>query len=219
MCLDIIHAHVKMRVNVHLHIWVTMSRIGDQRRSQILTAAEKLFARKGFHQTSIDDVCRATKLSPGSLYRYFKNKTAIIEAWVEAELQATLALFQELDQQQDFFAGLESVLNQALMSLHERKTFALEAEITAEAFRNKAIAALLTEAYEATFSALSASIKMAQQRKQLDPEINPRHAADFIVALFDGLWWRFAIQPELQTRHLAAELLVMLQRYLKPRRN
>ena len=44
------------------------------KRAHIMQAAEKLFARGRFHEITLDDVTRATKVGKGTIYRYFKNK-------------------------------------------------------------------------------------------------------------------------------------------------
>jgi AcrR family transcriptional regulator len=48
------------------------------RRQQILDAAQKVFAAKGFDGASIKDLAKAAKISPGLLYWYFKDKTDLL---------------------------------------------------------------------------------------------------------------------------------------------
>jgi TetR/AcrR family transcriptional regulator, transcriptional repressor of aconitase len=59
-----------------------MPRVSDeyleQRRQQILDAAQRCFARQGFHETSMQDVFRESGLSAGAVYRYFKSKDELI---------------------------------------------------------------------------------------------------------------------------------------------
>lgn len=50
------------------------------RRDQILQAAWKCFARKGFHATSMADVIGEAGLSAGAVYLYFRSKDDIIVA-------------------------------------------------------------------------------------------------------------------------------------------
>ena len=49
----------------------------EARRQQILDAAWECFARKGYHQTTMQDICNESELSPGAIYRYFASKEAI----------------------------------------------------------------------------------------------------------------------------------------------
>jgi len=48
------------------------------RRSQILGAAIKVFAEKGFHQTTIKDIANRAGIAQGTIYNYFENKTALM---------------------------------------------------------------------------------------------------------------------------------------------
>src|SRR5437660_7884477 len=48
------------------------------RRSQILDAATKVFAEKGFHPTTIKDIAREASIADGTIYIYFENKTALM---------------------------------------------------------------------------------------------------------------------------------------------
>jgi AcrR family transcriptional regulator len=58
------------------------------RREEILDAAKRVFAEKGFHQTAIADIARAAKLSYGSVYWYFDSKDALFQALSEREERA-----------------------------------------------------------------------------------------------------------------------------------
>ncbi|MEM6679297.1 MAG: TetR/AcrR family transcriptional regulator [Pseudomonadota bacterium] len=49
----------------------------DRIREEILTAAMHLFAHYGFAKTTMADIARETGMSPGNLYRYYRNKQAI----------------------------------------------------------------------------------------------------------------------------------------------
>jgi len=60
----------------------------EERRAEILSAAKKVFARKGYHATTIADIASAASLSYGSIYWYFDSKDALFHALMEAEGQA-----------------------------------------------------------------------------------------------------------------------------------
>ncbi len=48
------------------------------RRNQILDAAAKVFAEKGFHPTTIKDIAAEAGIAHGTIYNYFENKTALL---------------------------------------------------------------------------------------------------------------------------------------------
>lgn len=49
----------------------------EERRNEILSAALEVFIEKGYDKASMDDIVRASGLSKGTLYWYFKNKEAL----------------------------------------------------------------------------------------------------------------------------------------------
>jgi AcrR family transcriptional regulator len=48
------------------------------RREQILRAAEKIFAEKGFQETTVSDIAKGAGLSEPTLYEYFSSKEDIL---------------------------------------------------------------------------------------------------------------------------------------------
>jgi len=54
----------------------------EQRRNDIISAAQKLFASKGYENVSMDDIANEIKLGKATLYRYFKSKESLYFAVV-----------------------------------------------------------------------------------------------------------------------------------------
>ena len=50
------------------------------RRNQILDAAAKVFAEKGFHSTTIKEIAAQAGIAHGTVYIYFENKIALLLA-------------------------------------------------------------------------------------------------------------------------------------------
>lgn len=59
------------------------SNVGEARREQILNAALRVFAEKGFARASNRDVARETGITPGLIYYYFENKEALLRTILE----------------------------------------------------------------------------------------------------------------------------------------
>lgn len=55
-----------------------------ERRSSLITAAKSLFADKGFHGVSIDEIVSTVGVSPSILYRHFKSKDELYDAVLQA---------------------------------------------------------------------------------------------------------------------------------------
>jgi AcrR family transcriptional regulator len=95
------------------------------RRKEILLAAEKLFAAKGFFPTTMSEIAQEAQFGTGSLYKYFKSKedlyftlidekTAEINGSVKAELSKKMSAkerikkilriqFEFIERNRDFF--------------------------------------------------------------------------------------------------------------------
>jgi AcrR family transcriptional regulator len=50
----------------------------DRRREEVISAAARVFARQGFHATSVQDLTEATDLTAGGLYHYIGSKDQLL---------------------------------------------------------------------------------------------------------------------------------------------
>lgn len=57
----------------------------SRRRDEIMAAAKKVFARKGFHATTIADIAKEAGLAYGSIYWYFDSKDDLFHALMAVE--------------------------------------------------------------------------------------------------------------------------------------
>jgi AcrR family transcriptional regulator len=55
----------------------------DLRRDEILDAAERVFAERGYHETGIADIAADLGIGHGTFYRYFRNKHDIAATVLE----------------------------------------------------------------------------------------------------------------------------------------
>src|ERR1041384_2364605 len=60
-------------------MWVNIHSFMDK-RSAILDAALALFATQHYHGTAIPEIARKAGIADGTIYRYFKNKEALVNA-------------------------------------------------------------------------------------------------------------------------------------------
>ena len=71
--------------------------VTDERKSQIIAAAEDVFTQKGFDEARMDDIAEETGLSKGTLYLYFKSKDDIIIAILDRIFQREFKAFEQMD--------------------------------------------------------------------------------------------------------------------------
>lgn len=60
----------------------------EETKQKIFESAAKLFATKGFEQTTIDDITAAADVSKGTFFNYFPRKESVIEYLAEENLEA-----------------------------------------------------------------------------------------------------------------------------------
>ncbi len=71
-----------------------MGNKGSKSKNRILEVSRTLFAKKGFSAVSMQDICTATELSRGGLYRYFGSTEEIFIAIIEEEQSNALSNYE-----------------------------------------------------------------------------------------------------------------------------
>jgi AcrR family transcriptional regulator len=66
----------------------------EERQKQLLDAAARVFAEKGFERATIRDVARAAGVAEGSIYLYFKNKQDLLVHLPRRFIQPPLEAFR-----------------------------------------------------------------------------------------------------------------------------
>ncbi|QFG26065.1 TetR/AcrR family transcriptional regulator [Actinomadura sp. WMMB 499] len=102
----------------------------NPRRAEILAAAAELFARRGYHGTSIGDVGRAVGLTGPALYRHFRGKEAVLAEMLLDISERLLAEGARRAAGPDPSRALDALLrwhiafsldNPALITVHQRE--------------------------------------------------------------------------------------------------
>ncbi len=70
---------------------------GDNNRARIVEAADQLFYRRGYNQTSFSDIADITGIPRGNFYYYFKTKDDILSAVVDARVREYQAVLNDCD--------------------------------------------------------------------------------------------------------------------------
>jgi len=70
-------------------MYSTRERKKITKRKCILEAAMRLFSKKGYEQTSIEELAREAGIGKGTVYSYFQTKKDIVRAFCEDEFEFT----------------------------------------------------------------------------------------------------------------------------------
>ena len=80
-------------------------------RDEILLAAEKVFAAKGFFPTTMSDIAKEAEFGTGTLYKYFKSKEELYFTLIDEKVEEINCLVKtELSQKTSAVERIEKVL-------------------------------------------------------------------------------------------------------------
>jgi TetR/AcrR family transcriptional regulator, transcriptional repressor of aconitase len=190
----------------------------DARRTQILDAANFCFARQGFHRSTMHDIVRQSKLSPGAIYNYFSSKDEIIAAIANDRHAKERALLNAAAKAPTLIAALEQIRDAffgPLQDPQERLRRRVGIQLWAEAQRNPQILKLVRRGIDQPRRILTALITKAQRRAELSEKVPAEALARFLIASFHGLVLQIEWDPSVSPRpyvHLLDDFIRFLSK-------
>jgi TetR/AcrR family transcriptional regulator, repressor for uid operon len=188
----------------------------EMRRREILDAAQACFERRGFHGSSMSEICAEAGISPGGLYRYFPSKESIIAAMAEDERRAAAMAFQSVRTSANFLQTLSQLCEHFAEAYATQGKAAFVAELMAEAVRNPKFAEVAREAELRIRSDVANLLRTGQEIGQIDANLDADEAAAMILAAADGLGLRMAFMGNYSSKAAATGLKNLVLRYLAP---
>lgn len=158
-------------------------RKSDRTRRRVLSAAKQLFDKRGYRDTTIDDITRRAEIAHGTFYLYFRSKRAILK-----ELLAQT--FEEFDVLTTVDpmgpADVATIVRQSLETYQRNKLLMRllrEASASDTYFRehyDEVFVGLLVDHLQANIARIQASVPGAPK------ELDPRAAARAIVGMIES---------------------------------
>lgn len=94
------------------------------RRADILSAAEKVFAAKGFFGSTMDEIAKRAEFGTGSLYKYFRGKKDLYFSLIDEKVgEVTRLLRAELGKDLSPIEKIESMLYLQLSFIQRDRDF------------------------------------------------------------------------------------------------
>jgi TetR/AcrR family transcriptional repressor of uid operon len=187
----------------------------EEKRTEILAAAERCFARKGFHGATIAQICHEAGISPGHLYHYFTSKEAIVGAIASSGLEYAKARFAVVTEDQDPIRALLFEFER-LKALDRTTKSGVLLDVLAEAARNPEIAKTLQETSEDMRQMLAEFLRRGQARGQIDPDLDADMASALLISMIDSSKTLLIRAPTIDPRRSADVLDKMITRFLSP---
>jgi len=162
-----------------------------QMKERILKTALQLFCRKGFYQTTTNEIAQAAGVSVASLYAYFKDRDSIFFEILEQYHQQFVALHEaaisRLNTQPLGMKEWLSSLVDDLISLHERSR-EFNRELKVLYYSNPKVAAIMDRQNKETQQMIMGYLQ--SQNPALDAkdlEVTASLCFDFIAAVVDRI--------------------------------
>lgn len=154
----------------------------DAKRKHILDKALEVFANKGFHVTSIQDICNTAGVSVGSIYFYFPNKDSIYEA-VYDEIMANL--FKKME---DSVIDEHSLKNMIEKSIRTIVAFMTATPHVALFFRNNSDVSTVKQRRDDIFKLGAMRFKQILDEWIRKGELEPIHTEMAVIACTGSLY-------------------------------
>jgi AcrR family transcriptional regulator len=190
----------------------------EEKRRDILAAATRAIARKGFQGVSTDDICKEAGISPGQLYHYFPNRQAVLagvtSAWLARFSESVARTADGDDPVAPLLAILDRFKKNPDSQVKARSILALD--VFAEAGRNPAIAKIVHKHSTQIRGLLADLLKKGQERGQVERSVNPANAAAAFFVALDGVRALIIRNPEADLSGPIELLQAMISQQLLP---
>lgn len=178
------------------------------RRTRILDAAERCFARSGFQGATMQAICREAGVSAGALYVYFRSKEELIEGLSRRDRAEVREEFARAGLGQDLVKGMAQVLHAAVLDKPLEKVRLL-IEMGVEAARSPAISRTLCDCDADIRGALEDILADAARRGQIAPSMPIADVATLMIVTVDGLFFRRVTDPAFDAARVGPNVLRM----------
>jgi AcrR family transcriptional regulator len=169
-------------------------------REELARAAFDLFSERGIGNVTVDEVAARAGVTKGSLYWHFKSKKDLVLAAAQIYYRTWLQLAHaEAATTRD---PLDQIRRLWRMSIHrclfDRPKRAFSTELFALGLHDAEIRSSWGQFYDSVREMFAGLIGAAANAGKLRVE-DPRRAADWVLATFEGIKHRASFQPQLCT--------------------
>jgi len=169
---------------------LTQERRREQTRRHLLTAAAEVFARRGYHEATLEEIAAAAGFTKGAVYSNFAGKEDLFLALTEEHVAETLSRVRAMLASSDVPAGvrLEEFARLAGENFErEQASAALYLEFWLYASRHPEARERLAAIDRAQSAAIEAIVAEEQARRGATTPHQAAAVARLVVALFHGI--------------------------------
>lgn len=182
---------------------------GRDAREDLLEAAARVFAEKGFQAASVDEIAERAGVSKGALYWHFESKDdlffALLEERVDRPLREAVARFESAPPEQDMAPQADDIL--AWLVDQQRDLVLLQAEYWSLAARDPRLRARYAKRQADFRRAYARAIEARLEHRGEPPlDVPAEEIATALISAMHGLALEKLVDPDAVPSHLASEL-------------
>ena len=177
----------------------------EDKRRQLLDAAVRVFARKGFHASRVGDIAEEAGVAHGLLYHYFDSKDEVLEAVFRENWSVLVARIESVEESEE--PALDQLRHIAAIILRTWLHLPDVVRVVVREFgRSPEVAARLGELVQ-PIHAIERVIARGVERGEFRRDIDPVFAATVVYGSIDELLtaWVLGRLPSSEEDVAAAE--------------
>jgi AcrR family transcriptional regulator len=180
-----------------------------QTRRRLLQAAAAVFARRGFHGASVEEIAAEAGMTTGALYWHFAGKEALFLALADEQVERRVAEIASLAEDADDPAALQDRVAQQFASFieHDPDWPLLFFEFWAYGARDPRLREEFAERRRAVQQALAQTVERATRAYGLTLTIPSEQLAIGLGALINGLAFERVADPDAVPDALVGQLV------------
>jgi TetR/AcrR family transcriptional regulator, fatty acid metabolism regulator protein len=183
----------------------------ENKHSKIISAATKVFAKKGFFTARISDIAKEAKVADGTIYLYFNNKYDILLSVFEEEVGKIVVKTEKLlGHEEDPIKMLEIFTIQHLMAMKKNKNLAEVIQIELRQ-TNKVIKDYRNNKFNEYIGIIANIIKKGQQSGMYKTNIKPDIAKRAYFGALDEVSrvWNASLETHYTVEDISDQVLSM----------
>ena len=183
----------------------------ENKHSKIISAATKVFAKKGFFTARISDIAKEAKVADGTIYLYFNNKYDILLSVFEEEIGKIVEKTRKLlSKEEDPVKMLEIFTIQHLKAMKKNKNLAEVIHIELRQ-TNKVIKNYRDTTFNEYIGIIAEIIIIGQKSNIYRSNINPEIAKRVFFGSLDEISrvWNVSLETHYTVEEIASQVLAM----------
>ena len=153
-------------------------------KTKIIEAARKVFAKKGYHDTTMDDIAKEIGVSKGALYSYFKSKEDLLQEISLQNHQTLRDIINMACKSRDLTQALEEVYIQ--MTEKYGGNMHTNFEIIALAAHDTKTKRIIMEDFRRDIDTVQTFLEDKMKQGTMRTDVNARTLAELFTSLYMG---------------------------------